>query len=124
MRGIYISDSSLTTFPVSKVLGADRLLPRHFAPREFCAHILRRNRGSFRQRVFHGIGYRIAQALQKRPPPLFAGKIEILPLNRHVPMARPETDVRYLEVVMRDQKQHLNDVAPQAAQKNIDVAVC
>ena len=39
-------------------------------------------------------------------------------------MARPETDVRYLEVVMRDQKQHLNDVAPQAAQKNIDVAVC
>ena len=33
------------------------------------------------------------------------------------------TDARYLEVVMRTKKQHLNDVAPQAAQKNINIEI-
>ena len=33
------------------------------------------------------------------------------------------TDARYLEVVMRTQKQHLNDIAPQAAQKNINIEI-
>ena len=36
---------------------------------------------------------------------------------------KSETDARYLEVVMRAQKQHLNDVAPQAAQKNINIEI-
>ena len=36
---------------------------------------------------------------------------------------KPETDARYLEVVMRTKKQHLNDVAPQAAQKNINIEI-
>jgi type I restriction enzyme M protein len=36
---------------------------------------------------------------------------------------KPETDARYLEIVMRVQKQHLNDVAPQAAQKNINIEI-
>jgi len=36
---------------------------------------------------------------------------------------KPETDARYLEVVMRTKKQHLNDIAPQAAQKNINIAI-
>ena len=34
-----------------------------------------------------------------------------------------KTDARYLEVVMRTKKQHLNDVAPQAAQKNINIEI-
>ncbi|MCX6030892.1 MAG: N-6 DNA methylase [Chloroflexi bacterium] len=33
------------------------------------------------------------------------------------------TDARYLEVVMRTKKQHLNDIAPQAAQKNINIEI-
>ncbi|NNM66174.1 MAG: N-6 DNA methylase [Burkholderiales bacterium] len=33
------------------------------------------------------------------------------------------TDARYLELVMRTKKQHLNDIAPQAAQKNINIAI-
>jgi restriction endonuclease S subunit len=36
---------------------------------------------------------------------------------------KPETDARYLEVVMRTKKQHLNNVAPQAAQKNINIEI-
>ena len=36
---------------------------------------------------------------------------------------KPETDARYLEVVMRTKKQHLNDIAPQAAQKNINIEI-
>jgi type I restriction enzyme M protein len=36
---------------------------------------------------------------------------------------KPETDACYLEVVMRTKKQHLNDVAPQAAQKNINIEI-
>ena len=36
---------------------------------------------------------------------------------------KPETDARFLEVVMRTQKQYLNDVAPQAAQKNINIVI-
>ena len=36
---------------------------------------------------------------------------------------KSETDARYLEVVMRTKKQHLNDVAPQAAQKNINIEI-
>ena len=32
-------------------------------------------------------------------------------------------DARYLEVVMRTKKQHLNDIAPQAAQKNINIEI-
>ena len=36
---------------------------------------------------------------------------------------RPATDARYLEVVMRTKKQHLNDIAPQAAQKNINIEI-
>jgi len=36
---------------------------------------------------------------------------------------KPETDARYLEVIMRTKKQHLNDVAPQAAQKNINIEI-
>ncbi len=33
------------------------------------------------------------------------------------------TDVRYLEVIMRTKKQNLNDIAPQAAQKNINIKI-
>jgi restriction endonuclease S subunit len=33
------------------------------------------------------------------------------------------TDPRYLELVMRTKKQHLNDIAPQAAQKNINIEI-
>ncbi len=36
---------------------------------------------------------------------------------------KSETDARYLEVVMRTKKQHLNDIAPQAAQKNINIEI-
>jgi type I restriction enzyme M protein len=36
---------------------------------------------------------------------------------------KSETDARYLEIVMRTQKQHLNDIAPQAAQKNINIEI-
>lgn len=36
---------------------------------------------------------------------------------------KPTTDARYLEVVMRARKQHLNDIAPQAAQKNINIEI-
>ncbi len=36
---------------------------------------------------------------------------------------KSETDARYLEVVMRTQKQYLNDIAPQAAQKNINIEI-
>jgi type I restriction enzyme M protein len=36
---------------------------------------------------------------------------------------KPGTDARYLEVVMRTKKQHLNDIAPQAAQKNINIEI-
>lgn len=36
---------------------------------------------------------------------------------------KPETDVRFLEVIMRTKKQHLNDIAPQAAQKNINIEI-
>ena len=36
---------------------------------------------------------------------------------------KPETDALFLEVVMRTKKQHLNDIAPQAAQKNINIAI-
>ena len=36
---------------------------------------------------------------------------------------KPETDARFLEVVMRTKKQHLNDIAPQAAQKNINIEI-
>jgi type I restriction enzyme M protein len=36
---------------------------------------------------------------------------------------KAETDARFLEVVMRTQKQHLNDIAPQAAQKNINIEI-
>jgi type I restriction enzyme M protein len=33
------------------------------------------------------------------------------------------TDVRYLEVIMRTKKQNLNNIAPQAAQKNINIEI-
>jgi type I restriction enzyme M protein len=36
---------------------------------------------------------------------------------------KPETDVRYLELAMRTKKQYLNDIAPQAAQKNINIEI-
>jgi type I restriction enzyme M protein len=36
---------------------------------------------------------------------------------------KPGADARYLEVVMRTKKQHLNDIAPQAAQKNINIEI-
>jgi restriction endonuclease S subunit len=36
---------------------------------------------------------------------------------------KPETDARYLEIVMRTKKQYLNDIAPQAAQKNINIEI-
>ena len=36
---------------------------------------------------------------------------------------KPETDALFLEVVMRAQKQYLNDIAPQAAQKNINIEI-
>jgi len=36
---------------------------------------------------------------------------------------KPDADARYLEVVMRTKKQHLNDIAPQAAQKNINIEI-
>jgi type I restriction enzyme S subunit len=36
---------------------------------------------------------------------------------------KQETDARYLELVMRTKKQHLNDIAPQAAQKNINIEI-
>jgi type I restriction enzyme M protein len=36
---------------------------------------------------------------------------------------KPGTDACYLEVVMRSKKQHLDDIAPQAAQKNINIEI-
>jgi restriction endonuclease S subunit len=36
---------------------------------------------------------------------------------------KPETNARFLEVVMRSKKQRLNDIAPQAAQKNINIEI-
>ena len=36
---------------------------------------------------------------------------------------KPGTDARYLELAMRTKKQHLNDIAPQAAQKNINIEI-
>ena len=33
------------------------------------------------------------------------------------------TDAWFLELMMREQKQHLNDIAPQAAQKNINIQI-
>ena len=36
---------------------------------------------------------------------------------------RSITDTRFLELAMRTKKQHLNDIAPQAAQKNINIAI-
>jgi type I restriction enzyme M protein len=36
---------------------------------------------------------------------------------------KPGTDVRFLELAMRTKKQHLNDIAPQAAQKNINIEI-
>jgi restriction endonuclease S subunit len=36
---------------------------------------------------------------------------------------KPETDARYLEIVMRTKKQLLNDIAPQAAQKNFNIEI-
>ena len=36
---------------------------------------------------------------------------------------KQKADARYLEVVMRTKKQHLSDVAPQAAQKNINIEI-
>jgi restriction endonuclease S subunit len=33
------------------------------------------------------------------------------------------TDAGFLELMMRLQKQHLNDIAPQAAQKNINIEI-
>jgi type I restriction enzyme M protein len=36
---------------------------------------------------------------------------------------KPGTDARYLEVIMRTKKQYLNDIAPQAAQKNINIEI-
>jgi len=36
---------------------------------------------------------------------------------------KPGTDTRYLELAMRTKKQHLNDIAPQAAQKNINIEI-
>ena len=36
---------------------------------------------------------------------------------------KPGTDVRFLELAMRTKKTHLNDIAPQAAQKNINIEI-
>ena len=36
---------------------------------------------------------------------------------------KSETDARFLEIVMRTKKQYLNEVAPQAAQKNINIEI-
>ena len=36
---------------------------------------------------------------------------------------KSETNARFLEVVMRSKKQHLNEIAPQAAQKNINIEI-
>jgi type I restriction enzyme S subunit len=36
---------------------------------------------------------------------------------------KPAMDVRFLELIMRTKKQHLNDIAPQAAQKNINIEI-
>ena len=36
---------------------------------------------------------------------------------------KSETDASYLEILMRTKKQHLNDIAPQAAQKNINIEI-
>ena len=36
---------------------------------------------------------------------------------------KAKTDARYLELVMRAKKQYLNDIAPQAAQKNINIEI-
>jgi len=36
---------------------------------------------------------------------------------------KPRTDARFLEVVMRTKKQYLSDIAPQAAQKNINIEI-
>ena len=35
----------------------------------------------------------------------------------------PGTDAWFLELIMRTKKQHLNEIAPQAAQKNINIAI-
>jgi restriction endonuclease S subunit len=35
----------------------------------------------------------------------------------------PETDAHFLELAMRAKKQYLNDIAPQAAQKNINIEI-
>jgi restriction endonuclease S subunit len=34
-----------------------------------------------------------------------------------------DTDPRYLELAVRNKKQYLNDIAPQAAQKNINIEI-
>ena len=36
---------------------------------------------------------------------------------------KPGTDAHFLELIMRTKKQHLNDIAPQAAQKNINIVI-
>ena len=36
---------------------------------------------------------------------------------------KPGTDVSYLELAMRTKTQYLNDIAPQAAQKNINIEI-
>jgi len=36
---------------------------------------------------------------------------------------KQHTDARFLEVVMRTRKQHLNDIAPQSAQKNVNIEI-
>ena len=36
---------------------------------------------------------------------------------------KPNTNARFLEIIMRTKKQYLNDVAPQAAQKNINIEI-
>jgi len=36
---------------------------------------------------------------------------------------KPGTDAHFLELAMRTKKQHLNDIAPQAAQKNINIEI-
>jgi type I restriction enzyme M protein len=36
---------------------------------------------------------------------------------------KPGTDARFLELAMRTKKQYLNDIAPQAAQKNINIEI-
>ena len=36
---------------------------------------------------------------------------------------KAEIEARFLELMMRAQKQHLNDIAPQMAQKNINIEI-